>query len=367
MSPSSPDQWPHGRAVRRLLVAAGSPACPVRGVELQASYAHVHSPEHRPGAGTDQDKWSLSGRWERPDRRHTRSTDWSSGPGPRRPTGSSFSTASWPKVHGRPAVTVSITGSSEPSGRRRSGIAQFRSLRPHLENSILGIDPLDHPYRWLVRRRARSDGRVTASRRSSSSPTGGWPRSGADSSTWSRPMAGATSGLEPRAPARVRRRPMPSDGPLRCGARGSRCHTHIEASMDCAQDVVDGIVAVLAMAASCDGGADLPDPTDASGRSPEPPDHRNPHAASTTRRRSRPERHRRRPQRRRSASPRISGSTASYAYTGTWGGFGGRATRGTRSRSGRSTPRGAPALADSLIVPGVGTVSDVEVSADGRC
>ncbi len=37
---------------------------PVRGLEVQGSYAFVHSPEHRPGAGLDQKKWSSSARWE---------------------------------------------------------------------------------------------------------------------------------------------------------------------------------------------------------------------------------------------------------------------------------------------------------------
>jgi hypothetical protein len=32
-------------------------------LELQGSLAEVSSPEHRQGAGTDQDKWSISGRW----------------------------------------------------------------------------------------------------------------------------------------------------------------------------------------------------------------------------------------------------------------------------------------------------------------
>ena len=119
-SPSSPDQWPQSSAGSATRGPGDSPACPVRGLELQASYAHVHSPEHRPGAGTDQQKWSVSGRWDGAGRARIRCTAWSSGPGPRRPRGSSSSIASWPRVHGPRAVTVSITGSSEPSGRRRS-------------------------------------------------------------------------------------------------------------------------------------------------------------------------------------------------------------------------------------------------------
>ena len=42
------------------------------------------------------------------------------------------------------AATVSSTGSSGPSGPKSSAISDFRSLRPHLENSILGIT------RWTI-------------------------------------------------------------------------------------------------------------------------------------------------------------------------------------------------------------------------
>jgi hypothetical protein len=47
------DSW-SGRATVR----------PVRGLEVQGSLAHVHSPESRYGAGPDADKMSLSARWD---------------------------------------------------------------------------------------------------------------------------------------------------------------------------------------------------------------------------------------------------------------------------------------------------------------
>ena len=61
--PERPGQWP--RVSRfgdswsgRLTVL------PVTELELQGSYARVHSPEDRPrAAGTDQSKWSVAGRW----------------------------------------------------------------------------------------------------------------------------------------------------------------------------------------------------------------------------------------------------------------------------------------------------------------
>lgn len=48
------DSW-SGRATVR----------PVNGLEVQGSYAHVHSPESRPGGGPDANKVSVSARWER--------------------------------------------------------------------------------------------------------------------------------------------------------------------------------------------------------------------------------------------------------------------------------------------------------------
>ena len=54
-----------------------------------------------------------------------------------------------------------------------------------------------------------------------------------------------------------------------------------------------------------------------------------------------------------------------YAYTGTWGGFEREGNPGNALKIWRLDAGGAPALVDSLILPGVGTVSDVEVSADG--
>ena len=52
-----------------------------------------------------------------------------------------------------------------------------------------------------------------------------------------------------------------------------------------------------------------------------------------------------------------------YAYTGTWG---------TRNAPGNAVkvwqlgPTGAPTLVDSIITPGIGTVSDIEVSSNGK-
>lgn len=61
--PENPSQWPNwerfgdSRALRATVR-------PRPELELQASYAFVASPEHRPGAGSDQDKFSVSARWD---------------------------------------------------------------------------------------------------------------------------------------------------------------------------------------------------------------------------------------------------------------------------------------------------------------
>ena len=67
-----------------------------------------------------------------------RSTPWWSGRAPPRPTGSSSSTACWRKVHGARGphrLQYRFERTERPEEER---IAKFRSLRPHLENSILG-------------------------------------------------------------------------------------------------------------------------------------------------------------------------------------------------------------------------------------
>lgn len=54
----------------------------------------------------------------------------------------------------------------------------------------------------------------------------------------------------------------------------------------------------------------------------------------------------------------------SYAYTGTWGNRGGRV--GNAVKIWQLDATGAPLLVDSLLTGGISTVSDIEVSSDGR-
>jgi hypothetical protein len=136
--PERPRQWPRIGGRFGDSWSGRLTAFPVAGVEVQGSWARVHSPEHRPGAGTDQDKWSLSGRWDRMVGGHpvyalvelaqTSEADgffvfhsllgegaWSSGPH---------------RLHYR------FERSERPEEER---VSAFRSQRPHRENSILGI------------------------------------------------------------------------------------------------------------------------------------------------------------------------------------------------------------------------------------
>jgi hypothetical protein len=57
---------------------------------------------------------------------------------------------------------------------------------------------------------------------------------------------------------------------------------------------------------------------------------------------------------------------ADYAYTGTWGGSFRNGNAGNALKIWALDAGGGPSLADSVIVPNIGTVSDVEVSADGE-
>jgi hypothetical protein len=61
--PEKPSQWPR---VSRFgdSWSARLTVSPISRLELQGSHAKVHSAEHRPGAGPDQSKWSVSGRWD---------------------------------------------------------------------------------------------------------------------------------------------------------------------------------------------------------------------------------------------------------------------------------------------------------------
>jgi hypothetical protein len=141
--PERPGQWPRIGGRFGDSWAARLTAEPVAGLELQGSHAHVHSPEHRPGAGTDQKKWSLSARWD--------------GVLGRRPTYALVEWARTSEAAGFFVFSSFLAESAWSVGRHRlhyrferterpeeQRVSDFRSLRPHLENSILGIT------RWTI-------------------------------------------------------------------------------------------------------------------------------------------------------------------------------------------------------------------------
>ena len=141
--PEKPTQWPNwsrfGDSWAVRLTAA-----PVAGLEAQVSTARVVSPEHRPGAGLTQRKWSASLRWAGPV-----------------PGGSGYAMAEWAETDEadgvfnyesalveaewragahRPYARVERT--ERPEEQRTND--PFRSVRPHLDNAILGVT------RWTV-------------------------------------------------------------------------------------------------------------------------------------------------------------------------------------------------------------------------
>ena len=141
--PERPGQWPNvGRfgdswSGRLTLLPAGQ-------LELQASYALVHSPEHRPGAGTDQHKSSVSGRWDG----HVRGypvyglVEWA-----RTSEADGFfvfhsllAEGAW--TAGRSRLHYRFERTERPEEERT--LDPFRSVRPHFENSIHGTT------RWTI-------------------------------------------------------------------------------------------------------------------------------------------------------------------------------------------------------------------------
>ncbi|MFN0180146.1 MAG: hypothetical protein ACKVZ0_15205 [Gemmatimonadales bacterium] len=132
--PERPGQWPRigGRfgdswSARLTLVPTG-------GLELAASAAKVHSPEHRPGAGADQDKRHLSARYAAAGARWL--AEWS-----RTSELDGFFRfesvlVEAARVVGPVDVALRFERTDRPEEER---IEPTRSARPHLENSLLGI------------------------------------------------------------------------------------------------------------------------------------------------------------------------------------------------------------------------------------
>jgi hypothetical protein len=142
--PERPGQWP--RVSNRFgdSWSARMTITPVRGLELEGSRAKVHSPENRPGAATDQRKWHVGARLDRPVGmgRFYALAEWA-----RTEEADGFfrfesvlAEAQW--SFGAHRTYYQFERTDRPEEERTSD--PFRSLRPHLENSILGTT------RWSV-------------------------------------------------------------------------------------------------------------------------------------------------------------------------------------------------------------------------
>ncbi len=136
--PTRPEDWPvldrfgDSWSLRALIH-------PVAGLELQGSHAHVHSPEHRPGAGLDVTKWSVSGRWDR-DIHGVPAyllIEWAESSEANRFFVFDSYLAELQVSPGRHRAYYRLERTERPEETRL--VDRFRSLRPHIENSILGI------------------------------------------------------------------------------------------------------------------------------------------------------------------------------------------------------------------------------------
>ncbi len=114
-------------------------AFPVQGLQLEASYASVQSPEHRAGSGTDQTKWHASAQWTRPLGGHPfyALAEWAeTSEGDGLFTFNSFlAEASWDL--GATRLYYQFESTKRPEEERIYG-RPTRSVRPHLEDAILG-------------------------------------------------------------------------------------------------------------------------------------------------------------------------------------------------------------------------------------
>jgi hypothetical protein len=141
--PESPGDWPRLSRLGdswsgRLTVL------PISNLELQGSYARVHSPEHRPGSGTDQQKWSVAARWDGEINANPvyGLVEWV-----RTSEADGFfilhgvlAEGAWSP--GRSRLHYRFERTERPEEQRT--LDPFRSVRPHSENSIQGVT------RWSI-------------------------------------------------------------------------------------------------------------------------------------------------------------------------------------------------------------------------
>ena len=136
--PERPGQWPRIRGRFGDSWAVRVQGTPLRGVTLQGSRAKVVSPEHRPGGGSPQFKWSASVLLERPlgGGRLNALLEWarSSELAGFFVFHSALAEGEWRS--GRSRWYVRLERTERPEEQRT--LNPFRSVRPYIENSILG-------------------------------------------------------------------------------------------------------------------------------------------------------------------------------------------------------------------------------------
>lgn len=141
--PERAGQWPN---VRRFgdSWSGRVTVLPQESLELQASFADVHSPEHRLGSGTDQHKWSVSARWDGPlgGSQVYGLAEWAR-------TSEAEGTFVFHSLLAEGAWTTArsrlhyrFERTERPEEERT--LSPFRSVRPHFEDSIHGIT------RWTI-------------------------------------------------------------------------------------------------------------------------------------------------------------------------------------------------------------------------
>ncbi len=137
--PERPGQWPKWDRFgdswsARLTVAPGP------GLELQVSYADVASPEHRLGAGPAHEKWSASTRVERPfgATRLTALVEWARDSELDGLFRYHSALAEGQLARRGVRAWLRLERTERPEEERVFG-DPFRSVRPHLDNSILGV------------------------------------------------------------------------------------------------------------------------------------------------------------------------------------------------------------------------------------
>ena len=142
--PERPGQWPlirlpDGRWRFGDSRAARATLRPLAALEVQGSIARVHSPEHRLGAGGDADKRSVSARWSDRSARGERYAllEWAR----TSELGGAFvfrsALAEGMVRRGPWSLAYRFEQTERPEEERL--LDPFRSLRPHHENSILGV------------------------------------------------------------------------------------------------------------------------------------------------------------------------------------------------------------------------------------